>query len=183
MSITTGLTAADIITLLAYNKENGEFRWLPRELVAGKSPKMIAEWNRRNAGNLVCTKIDHYGYATISLYRKRYTAHRIAWAIIHERWPEGEIDHINGVKSDNRYANLRCVNRSESMRNMPIKRTNTSGANGVSMDKKTGKWRVNIRANGRLLHLGSFVSFADAVRARSLANMEHGYHPNHGRKP
>jgi len=175
------LTAADIIQLLAYQKETGQFRWLPRDTAPGKPPSIAASWNKRYAGNVVFQKIDSHGYANICLHNKRYSSHRIAWAIVNGCWPDGALDHINGIKTDNRYANLRCVSHSENMRNMPIKSVNTSGATGVSIDKRTGKWRANIRANGQILHLGSFVRFEDALTARTLANMKYGYHPNHGR--
>nr|WP_175479900.1 HNH endonuclease signature motif containing protein [Paracoccus homiensis] len=108
-------------------------------------------------------------------------AHRVAWAVIHGRWPNGEIDHINGDRSDNRLANLREVTKRENHRNMAIRSDNTSGVTGVYWAREKGKWAAYIKAD-KMVALGRYDTFAEAVAARRAAEKVLGYHPNHGRR-
>jgi hypothetical protein len=84
-------------------------------------------------------------------------------------WPSGEIDHINGVRTDNRVENLRVATRSENMQNTKKPVTNKSGKKGVSWDKTTGKWRAEIRANGKKYNLGRFKTIEEAFKAHESA--------------
>src|SRR5260221_8009897 len=72
----------------------------------------------------------HLGYRRISIDRKHYEAHRLAWFMTYGRWPEKQIDHINGNRSDNRIANLREANKAQNNRNNIISKNNKSGYNG-----------------------------------------------------
>lgn len=102
-------------------------------------------------------------------------AHRVAWAIYHGAWPDRIVDHINHDKLDNRIQNLRLVTNSESARNKPLSPRNKSGVAGVQ--RVGNRWVVTISTT----QLGSFRSFDDAVAARRAAEVEMGFHPNHGR--
>ncbi len=55
-----------------------------------------------------------------------------------------EIDHINRDGLDNRRENLRVVSRSQNLRNRRAFKNNKSGYKGVSFNKQTGKWRMQI---------------------------------------
>ena len=98
------------------------------------------------------------------------------------KWPNGEVDHINGIRDDNRWCNLRDVTKSENQRNAKIRKVNTSGFNGVDFHTKHNKWRARIYVDGRSELLGYFSNFFVACCVRKAAEQEHGYHPNHGRK-
>lgn len=75
-------------------------------------------------------------------------AHRIIWEMFNGAIPEGkEIDHINGVKSDNRIENLRLCDRHINCKNAAKRRDNSSGVTGVSKTYN-GKWVVQIQYNG-----------------------------------
>ena len=54
------------------------------------------------------------GYLKCSVNYQDLYLHRIAWFLYHGKWP-AEIDHINGVRDDNRLANLEEVSRSENV--------------------------------------------------------------------
>ncbi len=108
-------------------------------------------------------------------------SHRAAWAIYYGEYPKNHIDHINGVRTDNKIINLRDVTRSENQRNMKTHKHNTSGHTGVGFHKKTEKWRANIWKNNKQIHLGLFDDFEGAVAARKSAEKKYNYHPNHGR--
>jgi len=105
----------------------------------------------------------------------------VIWAIFYGEWPSGQVDHINGVRDDNRIVNMRDVSHQDNCRNAARPRTNTSGVSGVVWDKPHKKWRAEIRANGKMKNLGRFAIFDDAVAVRKSAEVEYGYHPNHGR--
>lgn len=106
--------------------------------------------------------------------------HRLVWLMHHDEWP-AEIDHINGIRDDNRIENLRLVTRADNMRNSRRRKDNTSGVMGVSWHSATGKWRAYIGGQDGPLHLGMFADWFDAVCARKSAERRQGYHANHGR--
>lgn len=113
-----------------------------------------------------------------------YPNHRIIWAMHYGVWPTKFLDHINGDPTDNRIENLREVTNQENCKNARIGKNNTSGRVGVSYYGHNGwsKWHAYIRGNGKLISLGYFEDFDAAVAAREAAEIEHGYHPNHGRR-
>ena len=89
-------------------------------------------------------------------------------------WPIAEIDHINGVKDDNRFKNLREATRTENIRNQKLPRVdNASGVAGVSWYKKYGKWVARIQVHGKRISLGYFSNLCDAVTARKAAEIKH----------
>ena len=121
-------------------------------------------------------------YLIIHIDGVRYQAHRLAWLYVYGKFPNGEIDHINGDESDNRILNLRDVSHAENMKNQRVRSNNTSGVMGVSWHKTNKKWCSLIIVNGQRINLGSFVQFHEAVNARKNAEVLYGFHTNHGRK-
>lgn len=90
-------------------------------------------------------------------------------------WPPQMLDHINGVKSDNRIANLRSADHAKNAQNLKRTANNTSGAIGVVWHKLGKKWQANIVVGKKTIYLGLFEDFNDAVAARRAA--EKLYHP------
>lgn len=119
------------------------------------------------------------GYVRVRINNISYRAHRVIWLITYGEWPEGQIDHINGVKDDNRIENLRAVSVTGNQQNQHVRVDNTSGVTGVIFDR--GYWTAKIRANGKRIHLGCFKSLEEAAAARKAAERLYGFHPNHGR--
>ena len=93
------------------------------------------------------------GYVMVNFahgYRKykKLRAHHIVWTWVHGEWPKGEIDHINGDRSDNRIENLREVTVAQNRTNRLNSTTRTSGYKWCTQNKKTGKWTVQIQMPG-----------------------------------
>ena len=96
------------------------------------------------------------GYRKISFCKRSYLAHRLAVFFVHGVWPE-EVDHINGVRDDNRICNLRVVSRSQNCENLrQAKSHSKTGFLGVSQNGN--RWKSVIVVSGRRVHLGTFPS-------------------------
>lgn len=98
---------------------------------------------------------DRNGYIRVSLGGRKYLAHRLAWMLAHGDWPHGQIDHINGLRTDNRIANLRDVSASENQQN----RHRAQGANRfpwVSWKRAERRWRAAFNVAGRTITVGHF---------------------------
>lgn len=100
--------------------------------------------------------------------------------MVYGSWPDGQIDHINGVRDDNRIENLRVVTSAENHKNMALGTASTSGVAGVSWHERDARWRAHIKVGGRQKHLGNFRRFEDAVSARLTANAALGFSERHG---
>ncbi len=118
------------------------------------------------------------GYIRIQIDCELHLAHRLAWFFVHGVWPVNQIDHINGVRTDNRIANLRIATPAENSQNQGKNRNNTSGYTGVSWNKRAGKYQSQIQVNGKLIYLGLFDDKEEAKQAREDAKKKyHGYNP------
>ena len=115
---------------------------------------------RRSTGNSAGT-LKPDGYRYIGVDGKVFSAHRLVWMYIKGTEPI-EVDHINGIRSDNRVVNLRSVTRAENAQNRRKSPRNQSGFTGVSRHR--GKWQAQIGVNGKLQHLGIW-STPDAAHA------------------
>lgn len=160
--------------LIRYDSKTGKLYWLPRARCHFKTVRNCNAWNTNYAGN-ECGYSTNGAYIRLRIFDRNFFAHRVAWAIHHGQWPT-EIDHINGVRTDNRITNLREVTTQQNRQNAAQHSRNTSGVSGVGRIKN-GRWRVRIGAK----HVGYHKTFLSAVKARKRAEQEHGYHPNHGR--
>lgn len=145
------LTQARLQELLHYNPETGEFTWL------------VASARRKKGSKAGCLLIK--GYVDIGLDMKIYRAHRLAWMYVHGRWPAQWLDHINGVKNDNRIDNLREASKKQNAENTTKQKRNTSGYKGVTWDRFTGNWKAQICHNGKHHNLGRFTYVEDAKNA------------------
>ena len=154
------LTKERLDELLAYDPETGLFTWKVR--INGRI-RVGDEAGRTNTS----------GHIQITISRSSYCAHRLAFLAMTGRWPENEVDHINGNPADNRWVNLRPATRVENMRNQRTNARNTSGVTGVSWDTRRGKWMAFIQTNRKTTHLGYFTKFEDAVAARRAAEVKY----------
>jgi hypothetical protein len=116
------------------------------------------------------------GYVTVELDGAFWRVHRLVFALANDYLPVGEIDHINGIKSDNRPCNLREASRNQNVWNRSSPSTNTSGHKGIFWSAAGKKhWRASICRDGKKHYLGSFESADEAAEAYRMASQElHG---------
>lgn len=168
---------------LHYDPETGALTWLSRpeaHFQSGtKGAAHLAKiWNAKYAGKTAFSQVGSHGYRTSALRGRRMLAHRVAWAIYFGAWPQGEIDHINGDRTDNRLANLRVVCRSQNAKNLSVK---SGEMRGIYWYAPTKRWVAKINHQRRMLHLGYFKDKNAAIAARREAERKLGFHENHGR--
>ncbi len=122
--------------------------------------------NKRSRGRVKSGEqsgwVDGYGYLTVQINGKNYKAHRVVWAMVNGYWPKHYIDHINGIRTDNRISNLREATHSQNLCNCKHYSNNKSGMKGVSFHRGTGKWVAQITVNGTPKYLGLFEKKEDA---------------------
>ena len=137
--------------LVQYDPESGLFTWL--------NPTSARARKGSTAG---CLNQD--GYIVIRLDGVLYRAHRLAVYLETGAWPDGDIDHRDGVRTNNAASNLRHVSRTVNMQNLRrARRDNSTGVLGVA---KCGTgYRSAIKHNGKQIHLGCFSTAADAHQA------------------
>lgn len=167
--------------LLSYDADTGVLIWNARPRSDFKLERDWKSWNTRFFGK-EAGWLDDSGYVRLNIDGKTPRAHQVAWAYTHGSIEEdAQIDHINGRRDDNRLINLRAVTECVNRRNMARSKRNRSGVTGVSWDSHREKWTARITHDRRVIGLGRFDIFDDAVAARKAAEKQYGFHENHGR--
>lgn len=156
------LTADRLREVLTYERDTGLFRWSVRT-------------SGRIRINSIAGASDKDGYVVIRIDRVRYRASRLAWLYVHGKWPDGEMDHINHVRTDDRINNLRDVGRLENNQNVRYPRNNnkSTGVLGVAVEKSTGRFKASINVSGRKIHLGTFRCVDSAHEAYLVAKRKY----------
>lgn len=163
------LTAERVRHLFTYFPETGEF--------VRRVPTGYRNCNR--VGELA-GQTTAAGYRAINVDGARYFAHRLAWLYTTGAWPTQQIDHINGVRDDNRWANLRDVSQAENLCNQRLARSNNRSSQflGVSFDRRRGKWKACIFVAGKQKQLGRFDTEQEARDVYRTAKPQlHGVEP------
>ena len=142
--------------LFSYDPESGHLYWI----APGKG-----KIKKKPAGTVV-----RAGYIGVMIDGKRHYVHRIAWALHHGSHPADQLDHINGIKTDNRIVNLREATNAQNGKNLSLKKTNKSGYPGVHF--KSNAWAACIKVNHKNIYLGRFANKEDAVIARQQAEQK-----------
>jgi len=127
-----------LLEVLDYNKNTGYFYWKvfrnQKSRIGDKAGLLSSE-----------------GYIRIKIDGVSYSAHRLAWLYIYEKWPEHILDHKNNIRTDNRIKNLREADFSKNTCNSNIRSDSSSGFKGINWDKDSGKWRARIWLQGKAI--------------------------------
>jgi hypothetical protein len=142
----TALTAELVRELLDYNPDTGTVIWKVKHSAMGKAGKVVGASKTQN-------------YKTVYLYGISYNLHRVIWLMVYGKWPTKHIDHINGIRGDNRLINLREVTMTENQLNRTFHRK--GGLPFTTYHKKDKKWRAMLPSTISKKHkisryLGSF---------------------------
>ncbi len=155
------LCAKELRRLLDYNPETGIFT------------RLIQRSNMKSGS--VAGSVYPDGYVYIMINRERFLAHRLAWLYMTGSFPQMEVDHIDRVRSNNSWNNLRSVSTQQNSFNRSIHSNNKTGFKGVCFEKREGKFKASIRFNGRTRHLGYFSTAEEASQCYRLAAIKlHG---------
>lgn len=153
------LTYDMIVYHFNYCPETGDFVW--------RNPRVSWTPVGSRAG-----WVDPQGYRKVRIYGHTYSVGRLAWMLMTGFWPDGEIDHINRVPWDNRWANLRQATREQNVRNSA--KRNKLGVPGVS--RVDGGYVARVTIDGIRRYLGFYTRLdaaAEAVKeARTSAHRE-----------
>jgi hypothetical protein len=123
-------------------------------------------------GNLNTT-----GALQVKVNSKCYLVHRVIWLMTYGNFPKNQIDHVNGVKTDNRIENLRECESFENSQNRIVHKNNKSKLQGV-WEHKPGIWRAEIMIKGKKIYLGLHKSPELAHEAYLKAKTEnHAFNP------
>jgi hypothetical protein len=151
-----------------YNPETGAFQWK----VTRNSQVLKGD---------IAGGINDEGYVKIKIQNKTYSAHRLAFYFMTGNFPPEEVDHINNVRNDNRWSNLRLANDNHNNANKGIQSNNTSSVKGVSWNALQNNWRARIQVNKVPITVGYFTDLEDARIAIEAARKKyHGEFANNG---
>lgn len=163
-----------------YDGATGALTWRVRPVSHFSNRRAANSWNGHYAGRPAFATMMANGYLKGRFDGVEVLSHRVAWALMSGAFPDGDIDHINGVRSDNRARNLRECDRATNLQNTRF-RGNKTGVLGVSWHKASGLFHARIEVRGKVHSLGYFRDLSEAQTARLSAERVHGFHENHGR--
>jgi hypothetical protein len=138
-----------------YDPETGLFHWrVARQRITPGQPVGV---------------VFRKGYTVVEFEGRSVPAHRLAWFYVTGRWPAHEIDHVNRVRADNRWANLREATKAQNMANSVTRAS--SGVRGVCLTR-AGRWKAQITVGGKTRHIGTYDDVESAKLAYACAAVE-----------
>ena len=120
----------------------------------GRIVRKTKTCRRNKVGDIAGCK-NTQGYLVVRVNGKTYYAHRIVIAMLAGAWPQGQIDHINGDRSDNTPSNLRVASNGQNQHNAKLRADNSSGVKGVYWNAANRNWVAQIWVDGKAISLGS----------------------------
>lgn len=134
-----------VVSRLAYDPETGFFFWRNSGIGGVTAGQRAGATNNR-------------GYRVVRIAGKQFLEHRLAWLVFYGCWPSGVIDHIDGVKTNNRISNLRDVSQQQNIWN-----TNLPDRGYDILP--SGAFRARIKLNYKHINIGTYSSEEQARAA------------------
>lgn len=154
------LTLERLKSLLSYDVGTGVFRWLVKR-------------SRLAVPGSIAGSVGKNGYRYITIDGKPYLAHRLAIFFSTGVWPPDDTDHKSGGRDQNQLENLRPCTRGQNMQNVSV-----TSVVGAHFRKSSGRWRSQIKVDGKSVHLGFFNTAEEAQSAyRSAKARLHTFEP------
>lgn len=144
---------ARLLKVLNYDPKTGVFTWCCRI-------------GSQSAGCRAGT-VSVFGYRMITIDKRTYYSGPLAHFYMTGHWPQNEIDHVNRVRSDDRWCNLRPATKGQNAANRPLPKSSKTGARGVY--KLGSHFVAHIKIKGRLKHLGCYPTITAASAAYKQA--------------
>ena len=141
-----------LLALFNYNDKTGEFT---RKITTGTKAKIGS----------VAGIINDAGYVEIIVNSYKYKAHRLAWLYYYGVFPSSQIDHIDNNRANNSINNLREATNTQNAYNKSISKLNSTGFKGVSLDKRSGRYRAYITIDKKQKSLGYYATAEEAGAA------------------
>ena len=152
------ITQAELQYLLLYNPDTGIFT------------RRVDRSKRWKAGEIAGHE-NNRGYWLIKINRIRYRAHRLSWLYMTGSFPDGGLDHINGIKTDNRFINLRLATDSQNQYNSKLSRKKIIRIKGVS--KNGNGYLARATIDRKYHYLGFYKTAKEAGKAYQKFVKEH----------
>lgn len=150
-------------SLVRYDKESGDLFWLNDKYRGGEGSSLA------HKKGCLASSVRKDGRKVLRLDGKLYLSYRVAWLLANGSWPKGEIDHINGISSDDRLSNLRDVTRGINQENLRKSYVSKGSSKllGVFKNKKSKSkpWRSSICVGRKQISLGAFATEEEAHAA------------------
>lgn len=143
---------SDVSEQLAYCPNTGIFTWKVRRTGTAAAGSRAGGYKKG-------------GYRQILVCGKRLLEHRLAFLFMTGEFPKFDVDHINGIRDDNRWANLRDVPTAVNMQNQQALRNKAGGLLGAHWHKRLRKWAASICLDGKIIHIGYFATAEEAHAA------------------
>ena len=146
-------TYAEVSEYLAYNPDTGFFTW-----IKAPNPKQAYRIGQQAKGQK-----HSKGYRQLTFKGKRYLAHRVAWLLMTGEWPPEQIDHINHIRHDNRWTNLRVASHVQNHHNLALHSANKTGFRGVHFHQAAQKFEAYVMYQGKKKYLGLYDTAEEAA--------------------
>ena len=146
--------------LFHYDAESGMLLW------RNGNGRNVKPWQQANS-------LNSSGYYAAKIQGKDYRVHRLIWLYVNGKFPDGDIDHKNRIRNDNRLCNLRDVSRTDNAQNISLPKHNKSGHIGVSWIKSHNCWTVYVKVNKKNKWLGYYKNLNDAIAARKAGEKQY----------
>ena len=170
------------------NTENLDTNFEKWASIDGYLNYQVSWWGRvlnTKTGRILKPGTSTPGYLMVSLYKNGKALIHYIHKLVAREWvsnPEEKrcVDHIDGVKTNNHWENLRYATHTENARNQTKTSKPTSSIyKGVSFRRGSGKWEAKIRTPGKRIHLGLFANEREAAEAYNAAARE--YHKKYAK--